>query len=169
VQPWRVRRVVVPEAISASFAHSTANYRVAFALTTGTAETRTALRWARAVFEESPSSVRRCLVFGWRRLLGLQLGARPSDDHVLGWAVADGVLMPASTALTAASRFLRASNIVAVEPSTVIWVTLVHYSHPAARPLWALARPAHHLAMRLLLARAARAATLAASPSGRAA
>lgn len=166
MQPWRVRRVVVPEPIAASFAHSTANDRGAFALTTESAATRTALQWARSVFEGAPSVVRWCLVFGWRRVLGLQLGARPSDDHVLGWAVADGDLVPGSAELTAASRFLRASNIVAVEPSTVTWVTLVHYSHPIARPLWTMARPIHHLTMRYLLRRAARSATTVASASG---
>jgi hypothetical protein len=85
---------------------------------------------------------------------------------VLGWAVADGDLVPGSTALLAESRFLRTHNIVVVEPSTVTWVTLVHYSHPLARPLWAMARPIHHLTIRFLLARAAREAELAASLSG---
>jgi hypothetical protein len=113
--------------------------------------------------------VRWCIVFGWRRVLGLKLGPRPSDDHVLGWAVADGDLVPGSTALLAESRFLRAHNIVAVEPSTVTWVTLVHYSHPLARPLWAMARPIHHLTIRSLLARATRAAEVAPSPTGKAA
>lgn len=169
MQPWRVRRVVVPRAIAASFAHSTANYRGALALTTDAAETRSALQWARAVFEGAPAVLRWCLVFGWNRMLGLHLGPRPSDDHVLGWASADGDLLAGSTTLTARSRFLRASNVVAVEPSTVTWVTLVHYSHPAARPLWAMARPIHRLTMRYLLARAARTATPVASPSGRAA
>ena len=67
-------------------------------------------------------------------------------------------------ALTAESRLLRAYNIVAVGSSTVTWVTLVHYSHAAARPLWAVARPIHHLTIRYLLARAARAASEARPP-----
>jgi hypothetical protein len=95
----------------------------------------------------------------------LKLGPRPSDDHVLGWAVAEGDLVPGSTALLAESRFLRAHNIVMVGPTTVTWVTLVHFSHRLARPLWALARPVHHLTIRSLLTRAARAAEEAASPS----
>jgi hypothetical protein len=52
-----------------------------------------------------------------------------------------------------------------VDEATVTWVTLVHYSNAAARPLWAMARPIHHLTIRSLLARAARALTEAASPS----
>jgi len=165
VKPRRVRRVEVPQPIAATFARSTANYAAAFALTTDTATTRTALEWAREVFDGAPAAVRSCLVFGWRRALGLQLGPRPSDQHVLGWAVEQGDLVPGSTDLHAESRFLRARNIVMVEPSTVTWVTLVHYSHAVARPLWAMARPIHHLTIRLLLTRAARAAEVAPSPS----
>jgi hypothetical protein len=160
-----VQRVEVPQLIAATFARSTANYAAAFALTTDTAETRTSLEWARAVFEGAPAALRWCMVFGWRRALGLKLGPRPSDDHVLGWAVAKGDLVAGSTELLAESRFLRARNIVMVEPSTVTWVTFVHYSHAVARLLWALARPIHHLTVRYLLARAARAAKVAPSPS----
>jgi hypothetical protein len=164
-----VRRVEVPPLIAASFARSTANYAAAFASATEAAGTKSPLQWAREVFEGAPAAVRWCIVFGWRRVLGLKLGPRPSDDHVLGWAVADGDLVPGSTALLAESRFLRAHNIVVVEPSTITWVTLVHYSHPLARPLWAMARPIHHLTIRSLLARATRAAEVAASPTGKAA
>ena len=168
VQPRRVQRVEVPAQIADSAEYSTANYAAAWALTTQAAEQRTALQWARAVFEDAPVVIRWCIIFGWTRVLGLQLGPRTSDDHVLGWAVSDGDLEADSTALTAASRLLRASNIVTVESSRVTWVTLVHYSHAAARPLWALARPVHHLTIRFLLARAG-APTRVASSSGRAA
>jgi hypothetical protein len=165
VRPRRVQRVDVPQQIAASFARSTANYAAAFAMTSYAAETRTALQWAREVFEGAPDVVRSFLVFGWTFVLRLKLGPRPSDDHVLGWAVAEGDLVAGSAALLAESRFLRACNIVTVQETTVTVVTLVHYSHPVARPLWAIARPIHHLAIRYLLARAARAAEVMASPS----
>jgi hypothetical protein len=165
VKPRRVRRVEIPQMMAATFARSTANYAAAFALTTDTAETRTALQWAREVFEGAPVALRWCMTFGWRWALGLKLGPRPSDDHVLGWAVAEGDLVAGSTELHAESRFLRARNIVIVEASTVTWVTLVHYSHAVARLLWALVRPIHHLTIRSLLARAARAAEVVPSPS----
>jgi hypothetical protein len=102
-------------------------------------------------------------------VLRLKLGPRPSEDHVLGWEVGDGDLVAGSTALLAASQFLRACNIVTVQETTVTWVTLVHYSHPAARPLWAIARPIHHLTIRYLLTRASRATEVVASPSEHAA
>jgi hypothetical protein len=164
-----VRRVEVPQQIAATFAHSTANYAAAFTLTTESAATWTPLQWARAVFDGAPAAMRWCMVFGWTRVLRLRLGPRTSDDHVLGWAVADGDLVAGSTALLAESRFLRAHNIVMVHDATVTWVTLVHYSHAAARPLWAMARPIHHLTIRYLLVRAARATDDVVAPSGRAA
>jgi hypothetical protein len=156
VKPDRVRRVAVPQQIAASFARSTADYAAAFAVTTEAASARTTVQWARAVFEAAPAPLRWFMVFGWTRILGLRLGPRPSDDHVLGWAIADSDVVPGSTALIATSRFMRACNTVTIEGSTVTWVTLVHYSNAAARPLWALARPIHHLTIRFLLGRAAR-------------
>jgi hypothetical protein len=165
VQPWRVRRVDVPPPISASFACSTANDALAFAVTTEAATSRTAPQWARAVFEGAPAVVRWFLLFGWAHVLRLQLGPAASADHALGWAIADGDLVAGSTSLTAESRLVRASNTVVVERSTVTWVTLVHYSHAAGRPLWAVARPFHRLTLRYLLARAAREASAARSPS----
>jgi hypothetical protein len=165
VKPDRVRRVAVPRQIAASFARSTANYAAAFSVTTEAMCARTPLQWARAVFEDAPAALRWCMVFGWTRVLGLRLGPRPSSDHVLGWAIAEGGV-PGSTALIAQSRFLRASNTVTVEGSTVTWVTLVHYSSAAARPLWAMVRPIHHLTIRFLLARAARTPDVAPSAGG---
>lgn len=154
MSPGRVRHVEVPPQIAASFARSTANYASALALATDAATSRTPQQWARAVFEGAPAPLRSCIVFGWKHVLGLQLDPRPSDDRVLGWTIAEGDLAPGSTALTAESRFLRACNIVLVESSTITWVTLVHYSHGTARPLWAIARPVHRLTMRYLLVRA---------------
>lgn len=165
MRPRRVRRVGVPQPIAATFARSTANYAAAFALRTDAAETRTTLEWARAVFEGAPGAVRWCLVFAWTRVLRLRLEPSVPDDHVLGWSVADSDLVAGSTELHAESRFLRARNIVIVREATVTWVTLVHYSHAAARPLWAMARPIHHLTIRSLLARAARAPGEVASPT----
>ncbi len=169
MRPRRVRRIEIPQPIANSFACSTASYAAAFASWTEAAATRTPLQWARAVFEDGPNAVRWCIVFGWTRVFGLKLGPRPSDDHVLGWAISDGDLVTGSTALLAESKILRACNIVMVEETTVTWVTLVHHSLAAARPLWAFGRPIHHLTVRYLLARAVREADVVASPSERAA
>jgi hypothetical protein len=169
VRPRRVRRVEVPPQIAASFARSTANDASAFSLTIEDPGTRTSVQWARAVFEGAPAALRWCIVFGWTHVLGLRLGPRPSDDHVLGWEIANGDLVAGSTALLAESRLLRACNIVSVETEAVTWVTLVHCSRAAARPLWALSRPIHLLTIRYLLARAARSLEEDAVRSGEAA
>ena len=164
-----MRRVEVPAPIAATFARSTANYAVAFALTEEGVQHWTPLHWARAVFEDAPAALRWFVVFGWRRVLGLRLAPRSTKGHVLGWAIADGDLVAGSVALTAQSRFLQASNIVTVEATTVTWVTLVHYSGAAARPLWAIARPIHRLTIPYLLARAADAMVQAAGSDEQAA
>lgn len=69
-----MRRVEVPAPIAATFARSTANHAVAFALTEPGVERWTPLHWARAVFEDAPAARRWFVVFGWRRVLGLRLG-----------------------------------------------------------------------------------------------
>jgi hypothetical protein len=166
VKPGRVRRVEVPPQVAGSFARSTANYASAFAVTTEAADAWTPVQWARAVFEGAPAALRWWMVFGWTRVLGLRLARGPSDDHVLGWAIADSDLVAGSTALLATSRFLRACNTVTIEGPTVTWVTLVHYSSAAGRPLWALARPIHHLTIPYVLARAARTAGGASAADG---
>ena len=154
MSPRRVQRVEVPESIADSFARSTANYAVAFALATDTAKSGTPVQWARAVLEDAPAALRWCMVFAWRRILGLKLGPLSSDECVLGWPISAGDLVPGSTALVAQSRHLRASHTISVDGSTVTWVTLVHCSNMAARLLWALTRPIHHLTLRFLLGRA---------------
>ena len=88
---------------------------------------------------------------------------------MLGWAISGSDLVEGSVALTAQSRFLQASNIVAVEETTVTWVTLVHYSRGPAALLWSLARPIHRLTIPYLLGRAASARGHEAGPNEQAA
>jgi hypothetical protein len=72
---------------------------------------------------------------------------------------------PDTVTLAAASRFLRAENIVAVGEGVVVWVTVVRYDSRAARPLWAVAAAIHHRTIPFLLGHAARVAALDALPS----
>jgi hypothetical protein len=168
----RVQRVEVPATIASARAY---DYASAFALTvaaspgrstspTGTAP-RTAEQWARAVFEGAPAALRWCMVFGWRFVLGLRLHPDAAADQVLGWAVEAPASAPDTVTLAAASRFLRAENIVAVGEGVVVWVTVVRYDSQAARPLWAVAAAIHHRTIPILLGHAARVAALDAVPS----
>jgi hypothetical protein len=168
----RVQRVEVPTTIAATRRYDDAS---AFALSlavplghsappTGTAP-RTAEQWARAVFEGAPAALRWCMAFGWRFVLGLRLHPDAGSDQVLGWTVEATASAPDTVTLAAASRFLRAENIVAVDEGVVVWVTVVRYESRAARPLWAVAAAIHHRTIPFLLGQAARGATLPAVPS----
>jgi hypothetical protein len=168
----RVQRVEVPSTIASARPY---DYASAFALTltvspgrstppTGIAPT-TAEQWARAVFEGAPAALRWCMVFGWRFVLGLRLHPDAAADQVLGWAVEAPASAPDTVTLAAASRFLRAENIVAVGEGVVVWVTVVRYDSQAARPLWAVAAAIHHRTIPFLLGHAARVAALDAVPS----
>ena len=172
----RVQRVEVPATVASARAY---DYASAFALTvaaspgrstspTGTAP-RTAEQWARAVFEGVPAALRWCMVFGWRFVLGLRLHPDAGADQVLGWTMEATVSTPDTVALAAASRFLRAENIVAVDEGVdegvVVWVTVVRYDSRAARPLWAVAAAIHHRTIPFLLGHATPAAALGAVPS----
>ncbi len=168
----RVQRVEVPPTIAAERPY---DYASAFALTLAvspgrsTPSTRTAPRtaeqWARAVFEGAPAALRWFIVFGWRFVLGLRLDPDSAADRVLGWTVEATASAPDTVTLAAASRFLRAENIVAVDEEVVVWVTVVRYESRAARPLWAVAAAIHHRTIPFLLGHAARAAALDAVPS----
>jgi hypothetical protein len=150
----RVQRVEVPPAIAAT---QTSDYASAFALTlsgSGTAP-RSAEQWARAVFEGAPPVMRSCILLGWRLVLGLRLQPAAAD-RVLGWAVVARSVAPDTVTLAADSRLLRAENIVAVDETVVMWVTVVHYQSRLARPLWALTSLLHHRVIPFLLRRAAR-------------
>jgi hypothetical protein len=88
---------------------------------------------------------------GWRLVLGLEL-ATASAARVLGWSIAKSDTD--AITLQARSRLLDAQNIVLLGSSSVVWITLVRFKRAAARPLWALAAPIHHLTIPQLLARA---------------
>lgn len=168
----RVQRVEVPSTIASARPY---DYASAFALTltvspgrstppTGIAPT-TAEQWARAVFEGAPAALRWCMVFGWRFVLGLRLHPDAAADQVLGWRTEATASAPDTVTLAAASRFLRAENIVAVDEGVVLWVTVVRYESRAARPLWAVAAAIHHRTIPFLLGHAARVAARNAASS----
>ena len=74
--PPAVRRLVTLEG---------PDYADYFVAAVSGASQRTAEQWARTILEGTPSG--RSAPALWR-LLGLQLGPRPSPDHVQGWHIA---------------------------------------------------------------------------------
>jgi hypothetical protein len=147
------RRIEVPRSIAA--ASSDAASAFALPIEGSGTQPRTAGQWARAVFEGAPPLLRWCILFGWRFILGLRLQPLDADGQVLGWTVEATAAGPDTVTLAAASRLLRAENVVAVDGTVVVWVTVVHYETSLARPLWAVASALHHLVLRYLLGRAA--------------
>ena len=117
-------------------------------------EGRTAEQWARATFEGAARPVRWVLVLGWRVVLGLRLGPRPSPDHVLGWQIIDN--SPDEIRLELRSPATTARLVVHVDGARVQLTTLVDHERRRSRPLWAVLAPVHRQFVPYLLTRAAR-------------
>ncbi len=158
----RVRRVEVPRSLAARTPRDGRNdeYASAFALALdGAATPRRAEQWARAVFEGAPPLLRGVVLFGWRFFLRLRLQPLDATDQVLGWRLQRGPAGADTVTLAAASPLLRAENIVAVDGSVVLWLTVVDFEGRTGRLLWTLASPLHHVVIPSLLRRAARVGT----------
>ncbi len=129
------------------------DYRDAFEVPTDRTDTRTPEQWARAVFESAPRKSRWFLLLGWRGVLGLRLGPRPSSDHVLGWRIVE--TSPEAVRLELRSAVMTAHLILRVASSTAVLTTHVYYTRPLAHPLWAAVGPIHRQMIPSLLGRAA--------------
>jgi hypothetical protein len=136
-------------------------YASAFALRLdGSAQPRTAEQWARGVFEGAPPLLRSVILFGWRFFLGLRLQPLDAPEQVLGWRIEGDATGPDTVTLAADSPLLHAENIVAVDGTVVLWVTLVRFEGRAGRLLWTVASAMHHVVIPFLLGRAARSSTV---------
>jgi Protein of unknown function (DUF2867) len=129
------------------------DYRDAFEVPTDRTDTRTPEQWARAVFESAPRPLRWFLLLGWRWVLGLRLGPRPSSDHVLGWRIVE--TSPEAVRLELRSALMTAHLILRVAGSTAVLITNVHYTQRLAHPLWTAAGLIHRQMIPYLLGRAA--------------
>jgi hypothetical protein len=117
---------------------------------------RSAEGWARHVLEGAPADTRSSLRSGWTRL-GLRLQPFGAPGTVLGWEISraepDRILLGASSRIGMPGELFferRADD--------VLFATLVHLGNPAARAVWAAARPIHLRVVEGLLTRAAEAA-----------
>ncbi|QKG19566.1 DUF2867 domain-containing protein [Actinomadura verrucosospora] len=130
------------------------DYGDAFTVRVGRGDGRSAEAWMREVFERAPAPVRAFLLVGWRAVLGLRLGPRPSPDHVLGWTIAEredgAVRLRLESALMTARLTLR------LDGGAAHWATSVSYRRGSGRVLWAVVAPIHRLMVPYLLKRAAR-------------
>jgi hypothetical protein len=140
-------------------AGANADFACAYAVTVAPDDGRSAEEWARTAWEGAPSAQRWFILAGWRLVLGLQLGPRPSPDHILGWRMVD--TRPEEVVCHARSWFLGADNIFHRADDRLVWSTFVTYERLVARALWPPVSIVHRLVVRRALRRSAsRAPTL---------
>jgi uncharacterized protein DUF2867 len=146
----RARRVEVSEELHTL---PEPDYASTFAVSVPGANDRSPEEWVRATFEGAPKAIRWFVVVGWRYVLGLRLGPRPSATHVLGWRIisstSEAIMLEARSALVTAQKVLR------VEDSQVRVTTFVQYHRGAARAIWSAIAPVHHRTEPFLLGHAA--------------
>lgn len=88
---------------------------------------------------------------GWRFVLGLRLGPRPSSDHILGWQIAER--RPDEVVCQLGSRFLSAVNTFQRFDDRFVWSTFVTYERPIARVIWPPVSLLHRPLVRIALRR----------------
>jgi hypothetical protein len=129
------------------------DYTDAFEVSPPSPDRRSAEQWSRAVFEGAPRPVRWFLLTGWRVVLGLRPGPQRTSGHVLGWRIVSH--RPDTIVLEMRSPIMTARLVLRVSAAKVFLSTNVHYTAPAARPLWTIVGPIHRQAIPYLLGRAA--------------
>jgi hypothetical protein len=149
------RRIRLPEEIRALDTLAESDYASAFELPVAPTTSRSPETWARATFEDAPPIIRWFMRTGWRFPLRFRLAPPGAPEHVFGCRIirADPVVI----IMEQRSPLMTAHNVVLVEPTRIVWATLVHYQRPSARPLWSVAAAIHHRVLPRLLARAAHA------------
>jgi Protein of unknown function (DUF2867) len=110
--------------------------------------------WARAVFDHAPRALYHFVVIGWRVVLGLRLGPRPSPDHVIGWRLADQG--ENWVRLEVSSTMLEAHIVFWLDPDGLTFSTSVHYERRPARLIWLALSPVHGVVVPMLLRSAVR-------------
>jgi hypothetical protein len=139
----RARLADVPDALQSRESLVRAHRVITYELRVEGAASITAQQWARATFEGASPILRSFLVLGWRSVLGLRLSRRGSTRSVLGWRLTEDLLHLAT--LEAASGLITAQNIVFVQDTRVLWITLVHYERRIAVPIWRLVELVHRV------------------------
>jgi Protein of unknown function (DUF2867) len=130
-----------------------ADYASAFEVTIPKGDDRTPEQWARAVFEDTPATIRGFVAFGWRFVLRLRLGPRSTPDYVSGWRVQEA--RPDVIVLEVQSWLLTATKEIRIASGTLRMSTLVCYRRGLGRVIWTLAAPIHHRTEPYLLGYAA--------------
>ena len=151
---WRcaARQVAVPEDVAELSTLPRVDYADSFVVETRAHPDWTAERWAAAVLEDAPATMRARLLTGWSAL-GLKGAA--SDQSVLGWDVRrssdDTVLLGRDSRIGMPGELL-----FALRPEGLLFATFVHHGTAATRAMWATVVRTHVRTVLALLDRAAR-------------
>lgn len=129
------------------------DFACAYEIAVDPRDRRATEEWARAAWEGAPTPLRWFMLAGWRFVLGLHLGPRPSPDHILGWQVIERD--SDRTVCQLRSGFLSAVNLFRIADDRFIWSTFVTYDRPLARIIWPPVSVIHRVLVRSALRRAA--------------
>ena len=129
------------------------DFACAYEIAVASDDHRSSEQWARAAWEGAPAPLRWFMVAGWRLVLGLRLGPRHSENHILGWQVIDR--RPDETVCQLRSGFLDAYNTFRLVDGRLVWSTFVIYDRPIARVIWPPVSLLHRPLVRFALRRAA--------------
>jgi hypothetical protein len=129
------------------------DFECAYQIAVAGEDDRSSEQWARAAWEGAPVPLRWFMLGGWRFVLGLRLGPRRSQDHILGWNIVER--RPDETVCQLSSGFLGAYNTFRLADDQLVWSTFVTYQRPIARIIWPPVALLHRPLVRLALRRAA--------------
>jgi hypothetical protein len=134
------------------------DYADAFVVRTDSSPQWSAERWARAILEDAPASMRSRLLSGWKAL-GLKVGSNAGvgSGSVLGWSIRRST--PEVILLAADSRIgMPGELLILIRPEGLLFATFLQHHTVATRVVWAAVEHTHVEVVHTLLERAARGA-----------
>jgi hypothetical protein len=145
----------VPEAVRAADTMAAPDYVDGFSVPVpGGASATTAEQWARAIFDDAPRTLYYFVVIGWRVVLGLRFGPRPSPEHVIGWRLAERG--ENWVRIEVGSTMLEAHIVFWLDPDRLTFSTSAHYERRRAQLIWIALSPVHGVVVPMLLRSALR-------------
>ena len=153
-EPRQVREIAVPTRVRARRTLSRIDYEDGFVVDGDPLPGCACERWARAVIEDTPVTVRAKLLCSWWAL-GLKVGSPWSARRVLGWQIRradyDSVLLGAGSRVGLSGELLFERG-----PEGMLFATFARLDSPVAAAVWARTEARHRAVVRSLLGHAAR-------------
>lgn len=145
----------VPEVVRAADTMAAPDYVDGFSVAVRAGgPARSPEEWARAVFDGAPRAMYQFVVVGWRVVLGLRLGPRPSPDYVIGWRIADRG--ENWLRIETDSKILQAHIVFRLDQGQLTFSTSVRFVRRRARLVWSALTPVHVVVIPILLRSAVR-------------